>query len=261
MRAQALVRRRTEELKVAQQAEKAERERAYLMERAGIVSGLCSMLVHEVRQPLSALIAYAGGLRMLLRMKGDTHSPYAEAAENILTQARRVDEIVEHVRGYAKEKRHYGEDMTVHTLMTRAANNFKSSSASAGIQLAIAEEDCGGMMLHVEPLEAELALVNLLKNASQVTVADDAGHKQVDFAVSAEDRWVCFRIRDYGSLCTEDAVRQLASPHSSGRPEGLGIGLFLVKRIAESHGGSISFKLAEGHGVVAELRFPRIENA
>ena len=261
VRAQALVRRRTEELKVAQQAEKAERERAYLMERAGIVSGLCSMLVHEVRQPLSALIAYAGGLRMLLRMKGDNHSPYAEAAENILTQARRVDEIVEHVRGYAKEKRHYGEDMTVHTLMTRAANNFKSSSASAGIQLAIAEEDCGGMMLHVEPLEAELALVNLLKNASQVTVADDAGHKQVDFAVSAEDRWVCFRIRDYGSLCTEDAVRQLASPHSSGRPEGLGIGLFLVKRIAESHGGSISFKLAEGHGVVAELRFPRIENA
>ena len=159
VRAQDLVRRRTEELRKAQKAEQTERERAYLMERTGIVSGLCSMLVHEVRQPLSALIAYAGGLRMLLRQKADTQSPYAEAAENILTQARRVDEIVEHVRGYAKEKRHQGEDMAVKTLMTRVVNNFKSSSASAGIRLQVSDEVGADAVIHVEPLEAELALV------------------------------------------------------------------------------------------------------
>lgn len=261
VRAQDLVRRRTEELRKAQKAEQTERERAYLMERTGIVSGLCSMLVHEVRQPLSALIAYAGGLRMLLRQKADTQSPYAEAAENILTQARRVDEIVEHVRGYAKEKRHQGEDMAVKTLMTRVVNNFKSSSASAGIRLQVSDEVGADAVIHVEPLEAELALVNLVKNAAQATLPDEKGQKRVDFTVAGDDHWVCFWVRDYGKLCTAEAIQALSAPHQSGREGGLGIGLFLVKRIAESHGGSVSFGLAEGHGVVAELRFPRKENA
>lgn len=261
VRAQALVRRRTEELREAQKAEQTERERAYLMERTGIVSGLCSMLVHEVRQPLSALIAYAGGLRMLLRQKADAPSPYAEAAENILTQARRVDEIVEHVRGYAKEKHHQGEDMAVRILMTRVVNNFKSSSASAGIRLNVAADDGADAVIHVEPLEAELALVNLLKNAAQATMPDETGQKRVELSVHTDSHWVCFRVRDYGKLCTAEEIQALSAPHRSGREGGLGIGLFLVKRIAESHGGSVSFGLAEGHGVVAELRFPRKDNA
>lgn len=259
--AQTLVRRRSEELKEAQKAEQTERERAYLMERAGIVSGLCSMLVHEVRQPLSALIAYAGGLRMLLRQKADEQSPYAEAAENILTQARRVDEIVEHVRGYAKEKRHQGEDMAVQLLKTRVLNNFKSSSASTGVQLNLSADGGGHAVIHVEPLEAELALVNLLKNAAQATMPNEKGQKRVDLSVHTDNHWVGFRVRDYGELCTEEEIQALSAPHGSGREGGLGIGLFLVKRIAESHGGSVSFGLAEGHGVVAELRFPRKDNA
>lgn len=136
-----------------------------------------------------------------------------------------------------------------------------SGSASAGIRLQVSDEVGADAVIHVEPLEAELALVNLVKNAAQATLPDEKGQKRVDFTVAGDDHWVCFWVRDYGKLCTAEAIQALSAPHQSGREGGLGIGLFLVKRIAESHGGSVSFGLAEGHGVVAELRFPRKENA
>ncbi|MCF0254226.1 MAG: PhnD/SsuA/transferrin family substrate-binding protein [Duodenibacillus sp.] len=261
-----LVDKRTRELRLAIEAQKASelqaneaQERLARMERAEVVSEMGAMLVHELRQPLATLMAYAGGLEMHAAKHNPGDAVLVTAARNILAEADRVSQIVERVRQYAKSKRHPRVSVRVQELLERAALTFSHSRAAAGVSVRrpyLLRRDCEDLVIEAEPLEVELALVNLMKNgavsmhelpeAERVLVIDG------ELAAGA----VSLSVTDGGPRISPERFAELARPVQSLKQSGLGLGLTIVKRVAENHGGSLRFRQLEGDGIRAELLLP-----
>ena len=256
VRTNALVERRTRELTEAQKALEANRDRLYVLERAGIVSGLSSMLVHELRQPLAALVAYAGGLLMYLKNQEKTDPTVRLSAESILEESRRIDAIIEHVRGYAKSSLHPRREVTIGRLTTDVRQSMAASGRYARVPIREELNGAENTVLIVEPLEAELALLNLLKNAARASLSTEDADAKVTVRVVLTERTARFLIDDEGPVPTEETLRIVANPSKSSDAEGLGLGILIVRRIAESHGGSLSFEPAPLRGLRAVLEFP-----
>lgn len=277
------------------------RERLAEMERAGVVAGLSSMFAHEVRQPLATLCAYADGLRLgfssLLSRLTQTPNPQAgasarrsrpagtriseadlkhsleamaAAAGHLSDSAERVSAIVERVRGYAKSRAHPHVPMPAADIVDKALATFSQSSLSEGIQIVrTSERNAADTIVAVEPLEMELAVVNLLRNAAAAMRGAQSNERKIDISIrrsvppantlSVTNESVEIVVRDTGDgihPVDEAVFKRLAQPMKSSKAEGLGLGLSIVKRIMEAHGGSLRFERSDRPGLTAVLKLP-----
>lgn len=289
--AERLVEKRTRALRAAiAEKERADatareaRERLTQLERSSVVSGLSSMFAHEVRQPLSAVVAYAGGIRMAAGRLGKTPSSelgptLVSAADRLIDEAERVSDIVERVRSYAKAGARRHRRVELAGLVARAREIFGHGSLGEGVDVRIDVPDT--LSVSGEPLELELVLVNLFRNAAaamtdrpsgkrrilvkafecgEVLVPEASGNaKRAGFA----PRFATLEVSDEGSPdgpVAEEVFRRLSTPVKSLKPDSLGLGLHIVRRIVEAHGGSLAFRRAAppSNGLTVQIRLPML---
>ena len=102
------------------------------------------------------------------------------------------------------------------------------------------------------PLELELLVVNLLKNAVDAAkTAEIPG--RVHLALSAGEDEIHLSVEDNGPKLSEANLERLREAGSSMKAEGLGLGLSIVKNAVMIHGGTISARNRERGGL--EFRF------
>ncbi|WP_108503091.1 sensor histidine kinase NtrY-like [Paracoccus indicus] len=114
--------------------------------------------------------------------------------------------------------------------------------------------DCDGGMLRQ-------ALTNLLKNAGEAVeervAAEPDIQPRVSVQMEVQPDLVCIRITDNGPGLPADRSR-LFEPYVTMKSQGTGLGLPIVKKIVEEHGGSLSLTDAPDRpGAMAEIRLPR----
>jgi signal transduction histidine kinase len=95
-------------------------------------------------------------------------------------------------------------------------------------------------------------LVILLRNA--VEAMSGEGRGMLETEVSGDQ--VKIRIGDDGPGLSEAQIEEIFKPGFTTKRKGSGYGLFLARRIAEEHGGSITASVGPGSGAVFELILP-----
>ena len=97
------------------------------------------------------------------------------------------------------------------------------------------------------------ALINLLKNAHEA----GGPAEEVELAITQSSAEHRIEVRDRGHGMTETIMSQALLPFYSTKRSGTGLGLPLVREIAEAHGGRITLSNREGGGLCAALSLPR----
>jgi two-component system nitrogen regulation sensor histidine kinase NtrY len=126
------------------------------------------------------------------------------------------------------------------------------------------------MVLDIDATMIGQALTNLIKNAGEATEglietgrAPPGYQPEIRVAMGIEGQRVVLTIADNGIGLPEDRAR-LFEPYVTTREKGTGLGLPIVKKIIEEHGGSLALRDApvfEGcthSGALAEIRLPRL---
>lgn len=212
-----------------------------------------AMLGHELRNPLAA-ITNAGELTKLL---DPADSTFQETLEVIRQQAalmkRLVDDLLDVSRITSGRIQLQKSIVNVAEIVARVAESNGPLFTSRGHTLHITVPGSDATV-EADPYRLEQILSNLLVNAAKYT--DPGG--QVWFSAARENGEVVFRIRDTGIGIGPDLLPNVfdlfAQAHRSlHRAEGgLGIGLTIVRGLAELHGGRV-WAESEGHGRGAEF--------
>jgi len=104
-----------------------------------------------------------------------------------------------------------------------------------------------------DPAQLEQALVNLLKNAHE----SGSPPESVQLRVRKTDKGVAIEVSDRGSGMTEAVLSNALLPFYSTKRGGTGLGLALVREIAEAHGGRVSLANRIGGGLSVTVTLPQ----
>ena len=265
VRTNRLVRTRTRELREAieerdrmERQAREDREKLSQLERSGVVSQLSAMLAHEVRQPVAAIVNYAGGLLQYLRSLRLSDPIIEEAGNNIVEDAKKISDIVERVRSYARERTRKKEIVRLDFLLSRALRTFGHSSLSTvcKVQASAFPE----AWIEADALEIELVVVNWLRNAA--AAVEHVQNPEISIALTGKTEgkryvWQVI-VKDNGPALSDEQFDRLFHPAVSSKPQGLGLGLSLCRLIVERHSGRLSFQRAAGCGLTAVLELDAV---
>ena len=266
-RSEVLVKRRTAALEAAMAQERALearaaklRDRMQALQKIGVVGQISSLIAHELGQPLGAVRLFAHGLLRAIENGRTTAEGLENGIRRIDNQAERAQAILERVRAYAKSKTERRQATDIGKLLDEAVKNFRITSRGgiAEIRVKNAPES---VFVYADPLEIELVIVNLLKNASEAL--RETPRATIDVALETDDsgREAVIRIADNGPRLSDEAFGKLARPFETSKTEGLGLGLSICRTIVELHAGRMEFKRGDACGLVVTVHLPLIEAA
>lgn len=218
-------------------------ERMRRLTRAAALGTMVGGVAHEVRNPLHAIAGFAD----LLEREAPADSRLAKHAGRIRAGVRDLEAIVNSMLGVARQGRLQLETGPLRPAVEAAIAAVRSTSSAHTIEL-VSEE----LQATFDPIELRQALRNLITNACDAQPG--GGVVRVD--VRAEGDGVLLQVHDAGPGVPESAREHLFDPFFTTRAEGTGLGLALVARIAELHGGSLRLASKPGPlgGATFELR-------
>lgn len=263
--AEWLVRRRTKELRqTIQEKEKLEkliseeREKISHLEKMGIVSQMSSLIAHELQQPLNAIVNYARGLR-LLREKGRlSEDKFQTAVAEISDQGLQAAAIVNKVRNYSKHPQAKKESINLIGFLEKTAEKF-CRVRNCAIPIEISGNR--NVVVSADLLELELLIVNLLKNSCEALAEEDESKSKIFIQVSESNNKAVITVYDTASPLSKEELKTLFTPGITSKKNGLGLGLSLCQKIAESHGGNLKAHQNDKNTLIFTLELPLVKGS
>ena len=196
---------------------------------------------HEVRSSLGAIHNAAHLLRILHAETSAVGKARLLIERQVGRMARLVDDLVDVSRIRNAELPLQAERIDLRVVVMHAIETVESDLGKRNHRLTTSVPDVP-MWLKGDPGRLEQVMVNLLVNAAKYT--NDGGDLSLSMKQKGHEVIVC--IRDSGIGIAREVLPQvfnlfMQADHSSRRAEpGLGIGLALVRRLVEMHGGSVT---------------------
>lgn len=220
-----------------------------------------ALLGHELRNPLGAI---STAVHVLNRL-GDPDDEAERLRAIILRQTQHLSRLVEDLLNVSKVN--YGKIVLHKQLLdlrdqaVRALSSFQESGKTAQHVISLTGEP---LSVSADPTRLEQILSNLLDNALKYTPPGG----RIEVTIAAEGRDAVVRVRDTGIGIQPGMLPVIfdlfvqASQNPDRSKGGLGVGLTLVKRLVELHGGTVSAS-SEGPNRGSEfvVRLPRIWDA
>jgi two-component system sensor histidine kinase KdpD len=237
------------------------------MESERLRNALLGAISHDVRTPLTALIALAESLQALPPRHGDTDAdapggPRA-VARAIVAQARQLHALVSNLLDMARLESGGGavnlrrEWQSVEEVVGSAIRAARPALGERVVQTALPADL---PLAEFDAVLIERVLVNLLENAGKY------GAPPIVVGAHATERALVLSVRDHGPglpPALEGREQTLFDKFTRGQAEsatpGVGLGLAICKAVVDAHGGEISAANAPGGGAEFTVTLPRRE--
>jgi signal transduction histidine kinase len=197
-------------------------------ERLAAIGRVAAGVAHEIRNPIAAMRLKAENALT----KGSER--YREALLVILGQIERLDRLLRRLLDVTEPERPRPETLMLASFLESCLSAHRELAHARGLQL-----ECKSKVESTQgdPELMRRALDNLLLNAIQAAPAGSL----VRLAAFVRDGHLVLSVRDQGAGPPPDIRDHLFEPFVTGRADGTGLGLSLVREVAEAHGGSARF--------------------
>ena len=221
-------------------------------ERMAALGELSASIAHEVRNPLGVIFNSVGSLRRILNPQGDA----ALLLDIIGEEADRLNRMVGDLLDYSRPVQPALQPVPLRPLFEEAIESARQQAGAGAENVAATvrvAEDAATVRADARLLRQ--ALVNLFLNAYQAMPR--AGHLDVRSSRGAIDGRPCAEIvvQDSGAGIAADIVDKIFQPFFTTKATGTGLGLAVVRRIVEGHGGTIDLGRVSP-GAEFRLRLP-----
>lgn len=220
-------------------------------ERLRLAGEAANLIAHEVKNALN-------GIQMAIEiaLQPSTSGARRErAAAELRRELGRLTSFTSELMTFSKGITLRPIRVNLSELTSGIVGQMAEQAEEAGVALGadVPEEE---VHVHADPSLLHVILTNLLTNAIEACAARAGGGARV--GVTLEDRGgeVALAVEDNGPGVAEDMKPRLFVPFESGKPNGVGIGLALSRRIAVAHGGDLVLD-APAEGARFTLTLPK----
>ncbi len=245
--------------KRAETALQQQREQLSHTLRLATMSQMASSLAHELNQPLTAIVNNAGtARRMIARGSGDA-AQFGEILQDITDDGHRAGEVIRGIRSMVRPGESSLQSVSLAGLIAGARRMVEAEARVRGCTI-IGEIAPDLPPLAVNAVQIQQVLLNLLMNAFEAMESTGAATRRVVIRAEAEGAAaICVSLRDFGPGLPPDGPERLFGPYFTTKPNGMGMGLVIVRNIIEAHGGSIGAANADGGGARFYFRLPAVK--
>ena len=217
-------------------------------ERLTTLGKFSSMILHDIRNPISVIKAYAD----MLKLSGSNDSKDDKYVDKISFETERLNQLANELLDYSR-----GEirlDMGIVSIpdFFREICEFTDHRLKSKEVEVECSYDYDGQVImdHKRMLRV---FTNLLENARKALGRQ--GHCRV--SAVRENDMVKFSVRDDGSGMSPEVMEHIYEPFYSSSPNGgTGLGMAIVKSVVEAHHGTIDIDSTEGEGTEVSIKLP-----
>jgi signal transduction histidine kinase len=224
-----------------------------------------SLVAHELRTPLNTLFLETQ-MRSLQLKRGNLPAFDPEQMGNMIKRDERqikamirlIDDMLDVSRMKSGTLSIRPGKVELMGLLERVVNDLSLQASAAGSTLQLA--DHGPVEGWWDEFRIEQVIVNLLTNALRY-----GGGGLVEIGVQEIGCNVRIDVRDHGKGIAPDYIDRIFEPYErgakAGEPKGLGLGLYISRQLASSHGGELTVQSTPGQGATFSLLLPCTEEA
>lgn len=213
----------------------------------------------EMKQPLGVIQNLSRGTLRLIEDEPETLDEVAQAVESINDEAVRAAQIIDRVRSWS-QGRVNRQVLEADQGVKRAVQSFMLTNRSRGISIRTGVLQ--SVKVWMDPLELELIVVNLLSNAAEAARKSDHPTVMIDLQTARESlpgdvAAVVLTITDNGPALSDQTFAALGcTALQTTREGGLGLGLMIVRTLAENNVGRLTFERLAPHGLAVHVTLP-----
>jgi two-component system, NtrC family, sensor histidine kinase PilS len=223
-------------------------------DRLAAVGRLSANMAHEIRNPLASI---SGAVEALARDLPPDHTR-SQLVEIVLRESARLNQIVGDFLEYARPAPMAPIEINMAEILDEVLLLIEHRTLPANLK--VSREYGDTLATRADPQRLRQAVWNLCLNAVQAM--PDGGELRVG-ARSLRERGgrLQIAITDTGQGIADADLPHIFEPFFSTKPEGSGIGLALVYRVVEEHGGTIEVRSRVGEGTTFLGTLPAPEGA
>lgn len=213
---------------------------------------MAASLAHQIRTPLSAALLYISQLEVALAKQADTPAAAVKFSQKALSNLKHLESLITDMLQYAKGGQVGQHAIELSELLQQLAQQVEP----------VLEKSSSELMLQTNPERAWVlgdadalttALQNLIVNA--VDVIKERAFIRVTIYLKPD--WVDIVVCDNGPGVPAELQEKIFEPFYTSRAQGTGLGLAVVRAVAEAHGGQAWLQSKLGEGSCFGIRLPR----
>jgi signal transduction histidine kinase len=219
-------------------------------ERLATIGRMASSISHDLRHPLTAVMANSEFLSESNLSAEDREHLYSEIRTAVAQMTDLVDSLLEFSRGRE----------SLHPVNARLDQTIEAAVHAVESQpefqrVRISRSFCGEPEWTFDPKKMERALYNLLLNACEAARSPVG---EVSIHARAEADGVEISVADNGPGIPDGMRDKLFQPFvTAGKANGVGLGLTIVRKIIADHGGEVNLEATSPQGTIFKLWLPR----
>ena len=210
-------------------------------------------LAHEIRNPLTPIQLSAERLAWKLQDKlGEQDAQIlARSTDTIIKQVAAMKEMVEAFRNYARAPALKLEKQDLNKIIEEVLLLYEAGACTFDAVFSNIPA-----VMYADTTAMRQVLHNIFKNAAEA--AEEAAQPQVHIHTANADGQITLTVANNGKSFGKDMLANAFEPYVTDKPTGTGLGLPVVKKIVEEHGGRIALSNPAEGGACVKITLPAL---
>jgi len=223
--------------------------------RYSAVGELTTSIAHELNQPLGSILTNAETAELMLRASSPDISEVRLILADIRRDDQRASEVIRRLRSILKRTPFEVKTIELNDTVREAIDLVKALAGGRRITLMYVPLLA---KLHIkgDPVQIQQVILNLIINAMDAISDADTRKREVDVSTLRVGKHAEIRIADTGPGIAAADLAKVFDPFFTTKPQGMGMGLSIVKTIIEAHRGDIAAANNVAGGALFTIRLP-----
>lgn len=217
---------------------RSQQEELARLSRVTVMGELTASLAHELNQPLTAIASNAAAGKRFLAGGQIDPKIFHELLEDVFSDACRAGAVIQGIRQLVRKGEEARVSLGLNEVVGDVLRLLRSNLLSRGTRIQT-ELDANLPIVWADPVHMQQVLINLVVNSLEAMEETPVEKRKLIISTDGTGKSVRVAVRDFGiGLPVKDPGKIFAHFFST-KPNGMGMGLPIVRSIVEAHGGEL----------------------